>query len=226
MELPERYVIKWNGIDIRRDGGEGWWIDPSFQRLAVPPHALKTGENVLELAIDYQEDDALEALYFTGEFGVEWRKTPADGSPVAVVRELPGSLKIGDWCEQGFPAYTGSIAYHSEIEIADLKGRFFLSVPEWAGSLLKIHVNGVLAGRIGWKPFEVEIGEYLQQGRNRIAIEVVGTRRNILGPLHMNLKHPIGTGPYSFRDPDYWTDDYTRLPYGLFAKPFVSRREV
>ncbi len=221
MERPEKFSITLNGFELKHDEGEGWWIDKSFKRLSVSPAILKAGINELVLKTNYSSKDNLEALYFTGEFGVSWTKT-ASSRIIPVITELPNELKLGDWCEQGFPCYTGSITYSMDFEIEKISKNIFIKIPEWQGSLLKIYVNGKKAGILAWQPYEVNIGDFVQTGKNKLAIEVVGTRRNLLGPLHLTTKYPAWTGPWDFKKYELWTDEYVRLPYGLVSSPAIS----
>ncbi len=221
MERPEKFSIVLNGYELKHDEGEGWWIDTSFKKLLVPSRILKKGRNELMLTTRYGQKDNLECMYFTGEFGFKW----GNGN-CPVITKLPTTLKIGDWCEQGFACYSGAMSYSMEIDVNTESGRrIVLEVPEWKGALVKVHVNGKKAGNIAWRPYEIDITNFVDSGRNRIDIEVVGTRRNLLGPLHNNVRYPNWTGPWDFKRDESWTNDYVKLPYGLMGEPSISVRE-
>jgi hypothetical protein len=70
---------------------------------------------------------------------------------------------------------------------------------------------------------EADITDALNDGDNTVDIEVIGGRKNILGPLHV----PWGqwTGPGQF-DPGHraWTDEYLLNPHGLLQAPVVEVR--
>ena len=220
MERPDRFRIRINGNELDPDEDEGWWIDTSFKRLRVPAAYLRTGENRVELEIEYGPEDGLESLYFCGEFGVKWRRRRP------VVTDLPNSLKLGDWTEQGFPCYSGSITYRATFAEDIGEGeRLFVEVPSWEGTLIKIRVNGSPATPLAWPPYEADVTEYLQPGENHLEVEVVSSRRNLLGPLHYTVKYPDWTGPDRFKTTgELWTDDYVKVPYGLMAPPVLSVR--
>ncbi|HBC89427.1 MAG TPA: hypothetical protein DCZ94_21020 [Lentisphaeria bacterium] len=221
MERPEKFSVVLNGHELKHDEGEGWWIDNSFKRILVPARILVKGRNELILNTRYGRKDNLECMYFTGEFGFKW----VNGN-CPVITRLPVQLKLGDWCEQGFPCYSGAVSYAMEIDVnADSGKKIVLEVPEWKGALVKVHVNGRKAGNIAWKPYEIDITNFIVKGKNRIEVEVVGTRRNLLGPLHHNVKYPNWTGPWEFKKEEAWTNDYVRFPYGLMGEPTVSVRE-
>ncbi|HOK05245.1 MAG TPA: glycosyl hydrolase [Victivallales bacterium] len=228
IENPERFNITLNGFELRHNGCEGWWIDNSFKKIIIPANYLVKGSNELILSINYTREDALEAIYIAGEFSVTWRKIDNKKSPEAIIGKIPEKLHLGDWCEQGFPCYSGAISYQTEFEIDEfLKNeKIYLKIPDWKGSLLKIYVNGKITGKIAWPPFELEITNFLNKGSNTINIEIVSTRRNLLGPLHNTIKYPRWTGPWDFRKGETWTDEYVRLPYGLFSKPQIVFKSV
>ncbi len=222
MEKPEDYTIRLNGKDLPRDQDEGWWIDNSFRRIRVPPSYFRHGRNEIVLATSYGPAHGLESLYLTGEFGVrrEGRRF--------VICELPVSLKLGDWTDQGFPCYSGSMTYVAEVDITPTRGeRVFLELPSWEGVLSKIRVNGESAGFIAWPPWEIEVTCCLVPGRSRVEIEIVGSRRNLLGPLHLTETYPAWTGPAQFETSgDMWTDEYVKVPYGLMKPPAFSIRKA
>jgi hypothetical protein len=221
IEEPEKYQILLNGHELKADEDEGWWIDNSFRRIRVASWILKKGANELILKTEYGPTHGFEALYFTGEFGMRW-----NGSR-AVITELPKTLKLGNWVNQGFACYSGAITYITDIQPPNGDNQsLFLELPQWEGVLVKVRVNGELAGAIPWHPYEVDITETLRPGNNRLEIEVMSSRRNLLGPLHLKEKYPPWTGPGQFvTSGDQWIDEYVSVPYGLMKAPVLSVRE-
>ena len=60
----------------------------------------------------------------------------------------------------------------------------------------------------------------MEQGKNTIEIELVGTLRNTLGPFHHTEGDSLDwTGPEQFCDEDNWTDGYSFAPYGFIEPP-------
>jgi hypothetical protein len=202
------------------DEDEGWWIDNSFRRIRVLPWFLKEGTNELVLTTLYDQTHGLEALYFTGEFGFKWRGT------TPMVTALPTRLALGNWVTKGFACYTGAITYATSFNNpAGKKERVIVEVPEWEGVVMKIRVNGMEAGIVAWPPYEVDITDALADGRNRLEIEIVSSRRNLLGPLHLKEKLPGWTGSGQFvAGGEDVTAKYVSLPYGLMAPPVLSIR--
>jgi len=222
LEHPERFGITLNGARVDADDQAGWWIDPSFRTLTLAPRLFKTGRNELLLATVYQPAHGLEAVYLTGDFGCVWKRT------TAVMTAAPRSLALGDWVPQGLACYSGALAYQTTFTTQRVKGtRVFLEVPGWAGTLLRVRVNEHDCGRILWPPYELDISDAVRDGANTLAIEVVSSRRNLLGPLHHLPHYPQWTGPSQFITADKganWSDRYQAVPYGLLDAPVLSVR--
>ncbi|MGQ9609695.1 MAG: glycosyl hydrolase [bacterium] len=221
MEEPWKYEITLNGNEIWFDEDEGWWIDNSFKRIRILPWFLKKGTNEIIIKTEYTPTHGLEAMYFTGEFGFRW-----DGTK-PVITELPRKLKLGNWVDQGFACYSSAITYITEIEPTLRAGeRIFLELPRWEGVLVKVRLNGKYMGHIAWHPYELDITTGIKPGKNRLEIEVMSSRRNLLGPLHLTEKYPAWTGPGEFVSTgDRWTDNYVSVPYGLMEAPVLSTRK-
>ncbi len=218
METPDNYFISLNGHTLKADQNEGWWIDNSFVKTLVPSSALQEGENTLVLETEYAYNSNLECLYFTGEFGVR-----IDQDRMTITK-LPVTLKLGDWTTQGLPCYTGAVSYVTHFQPSLKEGeRLCIEVPNWNGTLLHIRVNGLEAGNIAWPNYELDITDALNPGQNRVEIEVVSGRRNLLGPSHCSILYPRWTGPGQFvTQGEEWTDKYMLLPYGLNEAPVLS----
>jgi len=220
IETPARFTICLNGTSLSADNETGWWIDKSFRKLLVAPWMLKLGLNELELSIDYCAEDGLEALYFTGEFGFKWRGiTP-------VITALPQEISCGNWVSKGFACYSGALTYATTFSPKPKPGeRVFIELPDWQGTIAKIRVNGVLAAALPWAPYEADVTSLLHAGKNTLEIEIVSSRRNLLGPLHFTNKYPAWTGSSEFVTSDKnWTDKYISVPYGMMKAPVLSFR--
>ena len=99
------------------------------------------------------------------------------------------------------------------------KGRVRLLLGKHASTALRILLNGEEAGVLGWEPYELEL-EGLRTGENELGIELVGSRRNALGPFFLSNPHPLRFGANEFRE--YAHPEYRNLtPYGLFTPPML-----
>jgi hypothetical protein len=223
LENPGDFRIKLNGQALTGDTECGWWTDRSLRKIQIDPSNLKNGPNELEMEIDYPETHSgLEIAYLLGNFG-----TRVNGTALGMTA-LPGSLTIGDWCEQGLAFYAGHVAYCRTVQPVLAPGeRAFVCVPEYRGMGVRVLVNGRPAGMIGWEPNEIEITALLGDKPVELAIEVIGHRRNSHGPFHINTKWPDWTGPNEFKcGADRWIDGYQLVPCGLMQPPRIEIRKA
>lgn len=105
VESAEQYEISLNGEPIA-NRSDGWFLDRSFDRVLLS--GLKAGENELIFACNYLNRMEVEDIYLIGQFGVDASRS--------IVAE-PETLAFGDWCEQGYPHYCGSMIYHFDLEV-------------------------------------------------------------------------------------------------------------
>jgi len=103
--------------------------------------------------------------------------------------------------------------------------RVFLQFGKWAGSCLRLLVNGRVAGVLGWPPYELDITDCLEgdTALAEIAVEVFGHRRNSHGPLHLAEANPVWTGPEEFvpEGSDYRAAHHIRA-VGLMENPVIK----
>jgi hypothetical protein len=213
VESAELFEIRVNGAVVA-NRAKGWWLEKSMDR--VPLRGVKRGENELILRCEYRDapEYELEECYLIGGFGVD-RQTDAIG------RE-PGTIKSGDWCDQGYPYYAGNLIYGQDVNVRLRSGeRAVVKVGPHFGACIAVHVNGKLAGVRGWAPYEVDISSKLKPGRNRIEIEVCGSPRNLLGPNYHAEKRPTWTGPGQFVEWD-GIEIPNLVPYGLFGEVAIA----
>lgn len=216
VERPDIYRIRLNGVELSWDR-ESWWLDRSFGKIPARS-AVRVGENALELeASPFTIWHEIEAAYVIGEFGVR----PSE-SGFAIVPEK--KLEVGPWNEQLLPLYGGKVSYALDFEIPKSQDAAYrVRLPSWNGSVARVFANGKFAGHIEAPPYERDVSAFLQDGRNRIEVVVVGTLKNTLGPHHagaglgsawpgMFLQGPP-QGPPPGRE-------YATVPYGLF-EPFA-----
>lgn len=213
LEQPREFAITLNGKTVPASTGDAWFIDPCLRTVTVPPDALQTGTNILELQCRYREGIDLEAVYLLGLFGVR----PGPGSRVTLT-ELPARLGVGDWTRCGLPFYSGRIRLQLPVGSAR---RLALS-PQGAATLVVRNPANGKSQILPWAPFACDL-EGLVDDRGMVEVEWVLTRRNTFGPLHLT---PIGQpaiGPTHFRsEGDEWSDDYQLVPVGLEKSPILE----
>ena len=161
----------------------------------------------------------IESVYLAGDFLVhslsgfkpcERRAVRTEGPFVLV--DNWHQATTGDLVGQGLPFYAGSVRLSQTLSVPEKQLRSAkgatLSLAQPDAIVTKVTVNGTVAAVRGWHPYEVEVGELLQAGRNEIEIELAGSCRNLLGPHHHVNGELHGVGPASFRRKRSWTDDY------------------
>ena len=222
VERPETFRVTVNGLPLNADAETGWWTDRSLRKLPVDPAVLRLGRNEIVLESDFREDHSgLEIMYLLGSFGSRVKGTEV------VMTAAPGTLKLGDWTEQGLAFYSGSVTYLRKVA-PELKAgeRLFLHVPDYRGVAVRVLVDGKVAGITAWQPNEIEITECVGKGTVELGIQLVGHRRNSHGPHHLSVKWPPWTGPGEFvAGGDRWFDGYQLVPCGLMQPPVLVTRK-
>ena len=188
----------------------GWFKDRSIRCTRL--EGLREGENEILLEIDYTHDMELEDVYIIGDFAVD-----ACGRIAAE----PGKLRFGDWCLQGYPHYAGSMIYHFAFN-AD-SGRAKLRLGEVHAALVIARVNGDAPIYIPWRAAN-DVPVQLLDGENHIELEVVGTNRNLLGPLHQPYQLCSRIDWRDFRTEDGMnSEDMVLVPCGIFGQCYLLR---
>ncbi len=221
IEQPQRYCIELNGTCVNTDAASGFWTDKSLHRVPVDPAMLRLGANELRLVCDYDErHPGLEIVYLLGDFGTAVRDTEV------AITAAPRQLRIGDWTKQGLSFYGGSVSYRCTIrpKVAG-KQRVFVSLDGYEGTAAAVSINGQRAGVAAWAPQEVDITDLLDGSPAELTIEILGSRRNSHGPLHVKtMPNWVGPGAFIERGAN-WLDGYNLTPCGLMTPPrLIVRR--
>lgn len=208
FEQAERFRFALNGRPVAHSP-EGWYLDRSMGTVELP--ALTQGDNVLDVACAYAQDMELEDAFLLGDFALDEYRS--------LVRE-PARLVLGDWCRQGYPHYCGSMIYHFEF-MADAArdARIFMEMGPYEAVTMKLTINNRREQAIPWRAAgTVELTDWLTDGLNRLDIEVAGSPRNLLGPLHEAESGAAWTDWWSFRPTgDDYSPSYRLLPYGIMG---------
>ncbi|WP_339318898.1 glycosyl hydrolase [Paenibacillus sp. FSL R10-2734] len=218
IEQANRFTVTLNG-SVVNNSAEGWFLDRSIDKLLLP--RLKLGHNTLTISCSYMNDMEVEDCYLIGDFGVSVDRR--------IVKENE-TLRFGDWCLQGYLHYCGSIVYHLEYNHVihqEENEAVLLELGEYNAVTVDVRINGQHAGHIPWSAVKrLDVSKLLVPGLNKIDIEVVGSPRNMLGPLHQ-----AGT-QYNWKEWwDYrrtgqeYTPEYVVTPYGLNGQVHIYRQK-
>ncbi len=191
----------------------GWHWDRGFGKVDIT-NLVKRGENVVDFALDYTFQSEVEQAYIVGDFGARLR-TPFEGE----LCDEPKTLKSGSWVDQGYCFYPGSMVYSAEITHRAKKGvRTILRLQNPSGTLFLVRVNGQEAGRILWRPYNVDLTPFLKSGANTLEIEVVSSGQNAHGPLHVRQGDSfLWFGPNAFEDEGCLKKEFSLADYGLLG---------
>ncbi|KRE98465.1 hypothetical protein ASG89_05545 [Paenibacillus sp. Soil766] len=208
-EQGERFRFRLNG-HLLTEVPSGWYLDRCMSTLKLP--ALIEGENVLEILCAYTHDMEIENVFLLGDFAIDYNR--------CLIKE-PNKLRFGDWCLQGYPHYCGSMVYHFDLDIGETDSkRTFLEIGPYEAVTLNLKVNGKQERSIPWRSAgTVDLTDDLVKGMNRIDIEVVGSPRNLLGPLHEIRTNQAWTDWWSYHSSGKeYTQEYNLHPYGLLGQ--------
>ncbi|AIQ51388.1 glycosyl hydrolase [Paenibacillus sp. FSL R7-0331] len=217
IEQGQRFAVTLNGTPVD-PSVDGWFLDRSINKVLLP--RMKSGLNTLTISCSYMNDMEVEDCYLIGDFGV---------SPDRRIVQEKETLRFGDWCLQGYLHYCGSITYHLEYDHliqTEKNESIILELGDYKAVTVNVRVNGQHAGYIPWRAAKrLDISKLIVSGINTIDIEVVGSPRNMLGPLHQ-----AGTD-YNWKEWwDYrrtgqeYTPDYVLTPYGLLGQVHIYRQ--
>ena len=222
-ERPREQRCSLNGVALHAPDLNDWWADNAFVKTPVPEGALRLGENVVEIEVEFKRTTNVEALYLLGNFGVR-----AGENCVNTLTVPPGTLPLNGTAERGLPFYTGRITYEIPASryaecVDESARRVKLRVPRAVGALTAVD-DGERVQRLFCEPFEADVTDVVRAGRT-LKLTLVNTRRNVFGPMHVLPAECRVCGPEHFvTDGDQWSDSYTFVPAGLGEVEFVSEK--
>ena len=218
LEMPDCFEIQCNGRAVEIPRETAWIIDPCLRRIPLPAGAIQPGTNRIELATAFTPEIDLEAIYLAGDFGVSL------GCQRPALVALPATLQPCDVVSQGLPFYSGTISYAIPLPGPTDSGTMLrLETGVFGGALAKVRFEGLpdSAVPIAWAPYHADLA--CPAGATSVWCDVVLTRINTFGPLHMTPKEQNGIGPDSFRTRG---DNFTRTPQlwpaGLLKPPGIK----
>lgn len=215
IERPGRFKIALNGkpVSARPDAT---FADECIETVPLP--APRRGVNKLTIVTGFRPEHELEDVYLVGDFGVN-AKREIVSEPKMLKRNTYG------WTKQGYFHFGGSIMYSAEVNLSAIGDgeRLVFKVDDPAVTSMELAVNGKLAGVIPWPPYELDITRFLKRGKNRIELTAVGSRRNMMGPLHRKQPDPWMIGGENFSAPAGREKIYSVIPQGLTGRAWLVR---
>jgi hypothetical protein len=185
----------------------------------LPAHLLKPGENTLSLHCEFDATLDLEAIYLLGSFGVRVFDNLARLVP------LPAMLAADPLDQQGLPFYSGSIRLKlGRLPLPKPGERAILCLDRLDAACARILVDDHEIAFLMWPPLEADVSDWILQGRE-LRLELILTRRNTFGPLHLlPAKHPF-YGPDQFiTSGESYSRSFIFWPNGLLCQPRLEYR--
>ena len=223
-ETPEIFEISVNGKLIDKTDC-GYFRDNAFRKLNIAPY-VHEGVNEIVFKSTIQQTPAcyehiskswtfesmknclsydmeIEPIYIVGNFALSF-----DGEPIVngngkyrvekqpIITAAPNNVDISELDYSGFAEFAGEITLSREIVLnktdyhAVLKGRGM--------NVVKLKVNGKDVATKLYAPYNVELGDYLVEGKNKFEITIINNLRNMMGPHHLKNEEERWVSPGTF----------------------------
>ncbi|MCM8816652.1 MAG: hypothetical protein NC913_03975 [Candidatus Omnitrophica bacterium] len=129
--------------------------------------------------VESPEDGLLEPMRIFGDFVVVKTGDCGMGAEIKAGK-IEEKINSKSWTEIGYPFYSGSCLYKAEFEISEIGGsRYFLCFDE-IFDIAEVKINEKQAGKILWKPYELEITPFIKKGKNKIELKITNSVYNML----------------------------------------------
>ncbi|MDR0932550.1 MAG: hypothetical protein LBM70_05955 [Victivallales bacterium] len=199
IENPEQWQFSLDGMLFKPEDC-GCCCDHSMRIVTLP--ALTAGHHVLELTTRFNKNTSLESIFLLGDFAVKGNDE---------LSKAPLRLKKGDWTKQGFPYYVGNVTYYADFDAQGELLEFDFS--DRSGTAFGVSLNGEKERVFVSPPYKCLLATC--KGKNRLAFQIYGSRRNALGPFYIR-ETPYMITPRTFKQ--YETPVRQLRPYGIDAK--------
>ncbi len=255
VETPEIFRISVNGHEVSNESSDYFW-DRAFRRVPIAD-AVRSGSNhvvletrfrqpaevydKIERAKEFESEKnnlsygmEIEAVYLAGDFGVS-AQGEAEALPRDAVR-YSGPFTItgpaatasnADVLPAGLPFYPGAVRLERRFTLGEAPETAVLVFDRLLANSARVWLNGTEVKHFFWRPYRAPVSALLRAGENRIAVELTGSLRNLLGPHHLEEGESYAVGPFSFyKEPgvfsrrwagsrDFWNDDYCVVRFGI-----------
>ncbi len=169
------YKLFLNGERVRCKGRRST-LDAEMKEVDISRHA-REGRNcvAIRMLVDKKTGGILDPLKILGDFALA-----GDDGGYRIVQKK-GIMRVGDWTKQGYPFYSGTCVYRTELELAKpyLSGKLFLEV-DCGDDVFEVRVNGGNWHVRPWHPYRVDLTGRLKEGANLLELRVTNTLINAL----------------------------------------------
>ncbi|MBI1932470.1 MAG: hypothetical protein HYS24_08025 [Ignavibacteriales bacterium] len=211
VERPENWELFINNNKIENEKNE-WWLDKDFGVYKIG-RFVKKGLNKIDLKCYPMKIHAeIEPIYILGDFSVEpnekgWK-----------IKKPNSVLKLESWKNQGMPFYSWDVNYEKEFNVNYKAKKYCVKIEDWKGTVASVSVNDKDAGIIFLDSEPLDVSKFINEGKNKVNVKIIGSLKNLLGPHHKNPV-PGLVSPWHWRGMDKYPSgsEYQMLDYGLFG---------
>ncbi|MBQ8898554.1 MAG: hypothetical protein IJY86_08735 [Clostridia bacterium] len=214
-ELGEQCRVCLNGRELK--ARNGYFLDSSFVCFDGTD-AVKPGENEIVLcAVTGRHRPVVEDVFLLGDFSCRIENTDQRviDAPVLSI-DSPRCPE-----EQGFPFFAGELCIKNTFSLPSGVCCGKLRLENVSASAVAVLVNGEAAEPLVGAPWERDISRLIRPGENKLELRLVGTLRNLLGPIHNTTAELRSVGPGDYNDKSRWCDAPYLRPTGV-EKVFVD----
>jgi len=217
LELAPGTEIKLDGVIVPTET-KGWWVDEDISLLDLPDE-MTPGRHVLEVTLPFGILTNLERMYLLGQFAVE-----VYGGDCSLKNLDLSRIRFGSWVNQGLPFYAGNVTYACKFTCATQEGQSsILHIPQFAGPVLAVFLDGVRVGTVAFQPRVVDFGVLKYGQEYELKIICYGNRENSFGTLHMPDGVSRWFAPNAWRtEHDWWMEGYNVKPMGILTGPIIK----
>lgn len=208
VETPDKLKVSVNGTYLDLSRPAGTYLDPCYFLYPIGD-LVHEGENTIiaEGVLGIGTD--VENCYLFGDFALDC------GDGFAVVASKTHVIGT-DITKEGYPFFTGHAYLTQQFEAEKTGEKIYVSFDKIEDTIARVYINDKLAGTLPWEPYTVDITDLLENGQNKLTVELVTTRHNLFGPHHNKIGEVRKfCAPHIWTNEVMWTDDYFFMPVGV-----------
>lgn len=169
------YTLYVNGNEVT-DPGFRSKLDAEIKEIEIGRYVHEGNNSIaVRLIAEKRTNGILDLLKIIGNFSL----TERNGE--YVIGEKEATIETGDWTKQGYPYYSGTIIFMSEVTIPGkyLQGKLFLEV-DCGEDVLEVSFNGKRGVVQPWHPYRIDVSTMVVAGANTVELKITNTLMNVL----------------------------------------------
>lgn len=251
MECPQEFSIFLNGTKLEYIDA-GYYVDKSFRRLDIKGFTKSGENELILSRHFYQNDNVyhvlfdhgvhevernrltfdveLESIYLVGDFSVVNSDpyTLGDNRSMFItdnfsISKQKNKVLIKEITHQGYWFFSGNMLLSQNI-IINKKGntKYKVRFSKINAPVVNLFVNNNFVKTMAFTPFDADISDFIENGENKISIQIFSGNRNLLGPHHFPHGECYSVAPHTFTDHLGWSNDGNGVPIWNDGYSFVT----